>query len=83
MDFNTFLDHFDTIAEAPGGIAKLKALILDLAVRGKLVPQNPEDESALDLLKKLKLEKERLLQEKKFLKSEKITPIKLEDLPYQ
>ena len=82
MDFNTFLDHFDTIAEAPGGIAKLKALILDLAVRGKLVPQNPEDESALDLLKKLKLEKERLLQEKKFLKSEKITPIKLEDLPY-
>ena len=50
MDFNTFLDHFDTITKAPSGIAKLKALILDLAVRGKLVPQNPEDESALDLI---------------------------------
>jgi len=54
MDFNTFLDHFDPIAEAPGGIAKLRALILDLAVRGKLVPQNPENEPAQELILKNK-----------------------------
>jgi type I restriction enzyme, S subunit len=37
MDLQTFWDNFEIIAEAPGGIAKLRALILDLAVRGKLV----------------------------------------------
>ena len=57
MDLNTFLDHFDTIAEAPSGIAKLKALILDLAVQGKLVPQNPEDETAIKALERMQHEK--------------------------
>jgi type I restriction enzyme, S subunit len=50
MDLKTFLENFDTIAEAPGGIPKLRSLILDLAVRGKLVPQNPEDEPAQELV---------------------------------
>jgi len=62
MDFNTFLDHFDTIAEAPGGIAKLRALILDLAVCGKLVPQNPEDETAQKLLLKIATIRKELVQ---------------------
>ncbi|MHC2216638.1 restriction endonuclease subunit S [Rhizobium leguminosarum] len=44
------------------GIEKLRALILDLAVRGKLVPQNPEDEPASELLKRIKAEKVRLLK---------------------
>jgi type I restriction enzyme S subunit len=52
MDFKTFLENFDAIAEAPGGIPKLRSLILDLAVRGKLVPQNPEDEPAEVFLKR-------------------------------
>jgi type I restriction enzyme S subunit len=51
MDFKTFLEHFDTIAQAPNGITKLRSLILDLAVRGKLVPQDPDDEPAKELLK--------------------------------
>jgi type I restriction enzyme, S subunit len=38
-------DHLDLIATAPGGIQKLRGLILELAVRGKLVPQDAEDES--------------------------------------
>jgi type I restriction enzyme S subunit len=42
MDAQTFLDNFATIAEAPGGIERLRALILDLAVRGRLVPQTPQ-----------------------------------------
>jgi len=47
MDFKTFLENFDAIAEAPGGIPKLRSLILNLAVRGKLVPQHPEDKPAM------------------------------------
>lgn len=46
MDLNTFLDHFDTIAQSPNGIPKLRSLILNLAVRGKLASQNSEDEPA-------------------------------------
>jgi len=54
MDFNTFLENFDAIAEAPGGIPKLRSLILDRGVRGKLVPQNPEDEPAVVLVKRIR-----------------------------
>jgi type I restriction enzyme S subunit len=45
MDTQTFLDNFATIAEAPGGIAKLRTLILDLAVRGDLVEQRSGEEA--------------------------------------
>ncbi|MDX2228812.1 MAG: restriction endonuclease subunit S [Leptolyngbyaceae cyanobacterium bins.349] len=65
MDFKTFLEHFDTIAQAPNGIAKLRSLILDLAVRGKLVPQNPEDEPASVLLDKAQFLKEQSNNQKK------------------
>ena len=37
MDAQTFLDNFGTIADAPGGIDRLRELVLDLAVRGRLV----------------------------------------------
>ena len=39
MDLKTFFEHFDTLAEAPNGIQRLRELILDMAVRGKLVLQ--------------------------------------------
>jgi type I restriction enzyme, S subunit len=39
-------DYLDLIAAAPAGIQKLRGLILELAVRGKLVPQDPNDEPA-------------------------------------
>lgn len=57
--------HFDLIAEAPGGVASLRELILTLAVQGKLVPQDPSDEPASELLKKIRAEKDRLIAEGK------------------
>ncbi len=83
MDLNTFLDHFDTIAEAPGGIAKLRALILNLAVRGKLVPQKLDDEPASVLIDKINFEKERLVKGKKIRKADPLPPIELDELPYE
>ncbi len=65
MDLSTFFKHFDTLAEAPNGIQRLRELILDMAVRGKLVPQDPEDEPAEKLLKKILLNKTEINKKEK------------------
>jgi type I restriction enzyme S subunit len=54
---------FDLLATAPQGVAKLRELILSLAFRGGLLPQGPNDESALVLLLRVRAEKERLVTE--------------------
>jgi type I restriction enzyme, S subunit len=64
------------------GIKKLRELILELAVRGKLVPQDPNDESASVLLEKIATEKERLIKEKKIKKPKKLPEIDSEDKPF-
>ena len=51
---------------------KLRQKILDLAIRGKLVPQDPNDEPASVLLERIKEEKERLIKEGKIKKSKKL-----------
>jgi type I restriction enzyme, S subunit len=56
-------DHLDLIATAPGGIQKLRGLILELAVRGKLVPQDAADEPAGELLKRVTSERAALATE--------------------
>ncbi len=56
----TFFDNFELLAEAPNGVQKLREMLLQLAVRGKLVVQEEGDEPALILLEKIKFEKEQL-----------------------
>src|SRR5580700_3686372 len=51
------LNHFDRISDAPDAIARLRRFILDLAVRGKLVAQDPNDEPASELLERIAKEK--------------------------
>ena len=53
METKSFLENFSTIVNAPGGIQRLREMILQLAVKGKLVPQDPNDEPASELLKKI------------------------------
>ena len=50
---------------------KLRQKILDLAIRGKLVPQDPNDEPASVLLERIRAEKERLIKEGKIKQSKK------------
>jgi type I restriction enzyme S subunit len=76
-------DNFDILAQAPGGIKKLREMILQLAVQGKLVPQNPKDEPASILLEKIKKEKELLLKEGKIKKQKPLEPIKENQIPYK
>lgn len=46
MNVERLLLHYNEIADAPDAIARLRRFILDLAVRGKLLPQEPKDEPA-------------------------------------
>lgn len=59
---------------------KLRQKILDLAIHGKLVPQDPNDEPASVLLERIKAEKERLIKEGKIKRSKKRT--KTSDTPH-
>ena len=59
---------------------KLRQKILDLAIHGKLVPQDPNDEPASVLLERIKAEKERLIKEGKIKKSKK--SVKTSDTPH-
>jgi type I restriction enzyme S subunit len=76
-------DNFDLLYTTPETIAKLRQSILQLAVQGKLVPQDPNDEPASALLKKIKTEKERLVKEKKIRKSEPLPPVSADEVPYE
>jgi type I restriction enzyme S subunit len=76
------LSNLNLLAQAPGGVARLRELILTLAVQGKLVPQDPSDEPASELLKKIRAEKDRLIAAKA-LKREKDEPALTDDaLPF-
>ncbi|HGF7203110.1 TPA: restriction endonuclease subunit S [Vibrio cholerae] len=63
------------------GIKKLRELILELAVRGKLVPQDPSDEPASVLLERIAAEKAQLVKEKKIKKPKALSNLSLENLP--
>ena len=62
MNAERLLAHYERIADAPDAIERLRRFILELAVHGKLVEQDPNDEPAVELLKKIAAEKERLVK---------------------
>ncbi|WP_336753748.1 restriction endonuclease subunit S [Aeromonas hydrophila] len=74
--------HFDTLFTTEASINTLKQTILQLAVMGKLVPQDPSDEPASVLLERIAAEKAQLVKEKK-IKKEKVLPaISEEEKPF-
>ena len=75
--------HFDTAFAAPDGIQKLRELILTLAMQGKLVPQDPKDQPASELLKAIEAEKQRLLKEGKIKQPKLLSEIEIMEMPYQ
>ncbi|ENO1893791.1 restriction endonuclease subunit S [Vibrio vulnificus] len=71
-------EHFDTLFTTEQSIDQLKQTILQLAVMGKLVPQDPNDEPAAKLLERIAEEKAQLVKEKK-IKKQKALPLIAED----
>nr|WP_315208028.1 restriction endonuclease subunit S [uncultured Albidiferax sp.] len=76
------LSNLDVLATAPGGVARLRELILTLAVQGKLVPQDPSDEPASKLLTKIRAEKDRLIAEGKIKRDKPLEEIGEEEKPF-
>ncbi len=63
--------------------SKIKQSILQHAVQGKLVPQNPNDEPASELLKRIKAEKEELIKQGKIKKEKPMPPITQDEIPFE
>lgn len=76
-------DHFEQIYRKPEHIDQLKQAILNEAVRGRLVPQDPNDEPAEKLLERIKEEKQRLYEDEEIRKPKDLDPVSDEELPYQ
>ena len=68
-------EQFSMLADAPQSVPRMRELILQLAVRGKLVRQDPGDEPAAGLLKKIAAEKARLVKEGKIRKQKPVGPL--------
>ena len=73
------LDHFDRISDVPDAISCLRRFVLDLAVRGKLVEQDPRDEPASEMLKRIQTEKARLVKTGEKRKEEPLPELCNED----
>ncbi|MGB1218021.1 MAG: restriction endonuclease subunit S, partial [Saprospiraceae bacterium] len=81
------LQYFKELTLLPKNAAKLKGLILDLAVRGKLTQEwraeHPDTPSAQNLLDQIKAEKKHLIAEKKIKKQKPLPPIEAEEIPFE
>lgn len=77
------LKEFSTIFDRPEKVKKLREYILSLAVRGKLVEQDENDEPASVLLERIREEKDRLIKEKKIKKEKPLPEISEEEIPYE
>ena len=86
-DFNThwqrISEHFDTLFTTEASIDALKQTLLQLAVMGKLVPQDPNDEPASELLKRIQAEKAKLIAEGKIKKDKPLAAISEEEKPFE
>jgi type I restriction enzyme, S subunit len=75
--------HFDTLFTTEASIDQLKQTILQLAVMGKLVPQDPNDEPAAKLLERIAEEKAQLVKDGKIKKQKALPPIADDEKPFE
>jgi type I restriction enzyme, S subunit len=76
------VEHFELVASAPGGLARLRELILTLAVSGSLMPQDRNDEPASVLLEQIHTEKSRLIAEGKTHRAKQHPEIRAHEIPF-
>lgn len=75
-------EHFGELYTVKENVAELRKAILQLAVMGKLVPQNPDDQPASELLQEIEAEKQRLVKQGKIKKPKFLPLVTEEEKPY-
>ncbi len=83
MNLNLLLQHFDELIVSRSQVKELRQAILQLAVQGKLVPQDYKDEPAAELLQKIAAEKKKLIAAGKIKREKPLPPIRKEERPYE
>jgi len=82
-NWQTISQHFDVLITTQAAISQLKQTILQLAVMGKLVKQDPNNEPASKLLERIATEKQQLIKDGKIKKQKPLPPISDEDKPFE
>lgn len=77
-----YLSHLPRLTTRPEHVQPFRQTILNLAVRGHLVPQDPSDESASELLGRIQAEKARLTQEGLLRKEKPLSPVADDEPPF-
>ncbi|ETA67810.1 restriction endonuclease S subunit [Methanolobus tindarius DSM 2278] len=83
MNTSLFFDNFSIVADSPNGVQKLREMILQLAVMGKLVPQNPNDETASVLVEMIKAEKTSLAKQGIIKKTKSLPFVQADEISYE
>ena len=83
MNADRLLAHYERIADAPDTVPRLRRFVLDLAVRGKLVDHDPNEEPAAELLKRIAKEKARLVKARESRREKSLPEIESDDVPYE
>ena len=82
MNADRLLAHYERIADAPDAVQRLRRFILDLAVRGKLVEQDPNDVPASELLKRIAKEKGRVMNPRKTKSRSELSTVTIDEFPF-
>lgn len=82
-DAGFVLDVLPALTARPDQIKRLRQTILNLAVRGKLTPQEPKDGPASELLKRIAAERDSLVDEGAIRREKILDPVGLDDLPFE
>ena len=82
MRGDLLLQQFDTIVATQEDIVALEGAVLDLAVRGQLVPQHPGDSPAAELLERILAENRRLIKAGEIRRPKTASPIEPNEIPY-
>jgi type I restriction enzyme S subunit len=83
MNPELVLAHFNRISDAPDAMPRLRRFVLDLAVRGKLVEQDPTDEPASGLLKSVQVKKAEITREGTVRKEKPFPPLAENEFPFR
>ncbi len=83
MNRDLLLAHFDRISEAPDAIPHLRQFILDLAVRGSIVPQDPNEGPGSDLLVRIQAEERRRQKDERLRQRRRLPRLTTDEIPFE